>query len=291
MTTQHQFGGDWTKRKLEALRKYLDAYMKIFTANEKAKSFHTVYVDAFAGTGYRTPTDSDEPSLFPELTEQDNQEFLKGSASIALEMDKPFKEYLFIEQKQSHVAALEHLKKQFPERRIQIKQGDANTILHTWIRETNWRCTRAVVFLDPYGMQVEWSLIEAIAKTEAIDLWLLFPLGVGVNRLLTKCAPPPPTFSDRLTRFFGTEEWRDRFYHRQKTIFDEEVEHKSATFDSIRDFFIERLETVFKAVAKNPLVLTNSRNNPIYLLCFAAGNPKGAPTALKIADHILSHQT
>ncbi len=39
------------------------------------------------------------------------------------------------------------------------------------------------------------------------------------------------------------------------------------------------------------ILLTNVRNNPIYLLCFAAGNPKGAPTALKIADHILSHQT
>jgi hypothetical protein len=26
---------------------------------------------------------------------------------------------------------------------------------------------------------------------------------------------------------------------------------------------------------------------PIYLLCFAAGNPKGAPTAVKIAKDIL----
>ncbi len=290
MTTQHQFGGDWTERKLQVLRKYLDAYMTIFTGNQKANFFHTVYVDAFAGTGYRTLTDPDENLLFAELTMQDNQAFLEGSAQIALKMQKPFREYLFIEQKHSYIRELESLSKNFPNRRIQIQQGDANDILHRWIRETDWRCTRAVVFLDPYGMQVEWSLIEAIAKTNAIDLWLLFPLG-GVNRLLTKHALPPKSFSDRLTRFFGTEDWRNRFYQSQKTMFEDVVAHKSANFDSIKRFFIERLETVFAAVAENPLVLTNSRNNPIYLFCFAAGNPKGAPTALKIANHILNHQT
>ena len=36
-----------------------------------------------------------------------------------------------------------------------------------------------------------------------------------------------------------------------------------------------------------PGVLRNSSNNPLYLLCFAAGNDKGAPIAVKIANHIL----
>jgi hypothetical protein len=40
-------------------------------------------------------------------------------------------------------------------------------------------------------------------------------------------------------------------------------------------------------VAPNPLILTNSKEVPIYLLCFAAGNPKGGPTAVKIANDIL----
>ena len=43
---------------------------------------------------------------------------------------------------------------------------------------------RAVLFLDPYGMEVEWDTMVAIAKTQAIDLWILFPLGIAVNRLL-----------------------------------------------------------------------------------------------------------
>lgn len=52
-------------------------------------------------------------------------------------------------------------------------------------------------------------------------------------------------------------------------------------------YFVKRLKTVFKGVAEQPLVLTNSAGCPLYLFCFAAGNPKGAKIAVKIADHIL----
>jgi len=50
---------------------------------------------------------------------------------------------------------------------------------------------------------------------------------------------------------------------------------------------VARLKTVFARVAENPLALRNSTNTPLYLLCFAAGNPKGAATAVKIAGDIL----
>ena len=41
------------------------------------------------------------------------------------------------------------------------------------------------MFLDPYGTQVSWTTIKAIADTRAIDLWILFPIGT-VNRLLNR---------------------------------------------------------------------------------------------------------
>ncbi|WP_322494645.1 three-Cys-motif partner protein TcmP [Chloroflexus sp.] len=238
--------------------------------------------------GYQTLAEPSEAPLFKELSESNTQAFLQGSARIALAMNKPFGEYLLIEKRAGHVAELERLRAAFPDRRIRIAQGDANHVLQDWIQCTDWQRTRAVVFLDPYGMQVEWSLIKAIADTQAIDLWLLFPFGMGVNRLLTKEAPPP-VWEEKLTRFFGTDEWRDRFYQRQIDMFGNVFEPRLANAASIKQFFIERLATIFAAVAPNPLVLTNSRNNPLYLLCFAAGNPKGAQTALKIAQHILGH--
>ncbi|PSQ97733.1 MAG: hypothetical protein BRD55_00900 [Bacteroidetes bacterium SW_9_63_38] len=51
--------------------------------------------------------------------------------------------------------------------------------------------------------------------------------------------------------------------------------------------YVERLEDEFTAVAPNPRPLYNSQGNPTCLLCFAAGNPKGAPTAVDIANDIL----
>lgn len=292
--TKHEFGGEWTSEKLERVRKYLTAYTTIFDRNPRAKKLTCVYVDAFAGTGYRSQprqmSGSDLP--LPELTAPDNTAFLKGSARIALEVEPPFRRYLFIEQDRERAKELEALKAEFTDKinRIHIEVANANSYLMQWCANTDWRFTRAVVFLDPYGMQVEWPLIRAIAQTQAIDLWILFPLGMAVNRLLTKAEPPPEEWAQALTRLFGTDEWKATFYPQKKvlTLFGEEdLQSKQANFVQIGQFFVDRLKTVFTAVAENPLPLFNSRNVPLYLLCFAAGNPKGAPTAIKIAQHIL----
>ena len=52
-------------------------------------------------------------------------------------------------------------------------------------------------------------------------------------------------------------------------------------------YFNDRLATIFAGVASEPKVLLNSANCPLYLLCFAVSNEKGAPIALKIATYLL----
>jgi three-Cys-motif partner protein len=113
---------------------------------------------------------------------------------------------------------------------------------------------------------------------------------VAINRLLTRNEPPPKEWAKALTKILGTDDWRTAFYSQQTvpTLFGEEdIQVKDADFDSIAKFFVNRLKAVFAGVADNPLPLRNSKNIPLYLLCFASGNPKGAPTAIKIAQHIL----
>lgn len=292
---KHVFGGDWTSDKLERVRKYLCAYTTIFKNNPRATYFTTVYVDAFAGTGERVDSGghrAEAASIFEEDDLADADALQKGSARIALEVEPPFDRFLFIERSAKRVEELEKLRSEFPARSasIQIEQGDANDFLQQWCRKSKWQRQRAVVFLDPYGMQVDWTTIEVIAATKAIDLWILFPLGMAVNRLLTRSEPPPAVWADALTRFFGNEEWRAEFYPKKTelTLFgEEETERKEANFESIGEFFLKRLKTVFAQVASNPLIMSNSKGVPIFLLCFAAGNPKGAPTAVKIAKDIL----
>lgn len=293
--SEHVFGGEWTREKLERVSKYLKAYTKIFHTNERARYFTTYFVDAFAGTGDRIDSSIPEPSETPLLEMESDPEWVelqKGSSRIALEVEPGFDRYLFIEDSKKRVAELEKLKALYPARAsdVLIEHGDANTVLTNWCRQTDWQSHRAVVFLDPYGMQVNWSTIEAIAATKAIDLWILFPIGQAVNRLLVNRRPPPESWASALTRTFGEDAWRHRFYKKsvQQSLFgDEELETKIADFADIEAYFLERLGSVFESVAKNPLLLFNSRGTPIYLLCFAVGNEKGAPTAVRMAQDIL----
>lgn len=295
MTLPHQFGGQWTEEKLTRLRKYLKAYITIFKGNEKASWFQTIYVDAFAGTGQRNFSDIAEETstTFFFRDEADVKDFREGSAWVALELEPSFDQYLFIEQDPAYAEQLrELLQEQFAHKnhKVTISPDDANHKLRDWCGNTNWQKHRAVVFLDPYGMQVEWATIEALARTKAVDLWILFPLGQGVNRLLKRKSPPEGALADRLTRLFGTPDWKDAFYQpsSQMSMFDtEEQVEKTASFASIEKFFVDRLKTIFHQVAENPLSLYNSKNVPIYLLCFAAANPKGSETAVKIAQDIL----
>ena len=89
----------------------------------------------------------------------------------------------------------------------------------------------------------------------------------------------------------GTPEWHDVFYRTYVDLFGKKRTEKIANFEGIGRYYNERLKKAFSrcGVAANPRPLYNSRGNPLYLLCFAASNPKGARTALKIAQYILAN--
>ena len=183
----HSFGGDWTSTKLNVLAKYLAAYTTALKDKPSpGLAFRKAYIDAFAGTGYRTARrerDEDASSgtlPFPDLAAGDPQQLLDGSARLALKVEPRFDRYIFIERDAKRCGALEGLQTEFPDlaANILIEQGEANAEIQKLCAK-DWSGHRAVLFLDPYGMQVEWQTIEAVAKTKAIDLWLLFPLGIG----------------------------------------------------------------------------------------------------------------
>lgn len=203
------FGGDWTEKKLEVLRKYLWSYATILAK----RHYRFDYIDAFAGTGYREARYEHEPTefLIPELAESEPQRFLDGSARIALSEER-FNRYIFVEQIASIANELRRLELEFPKAagRIEIVIEDANSYLQR-ICGSPWPNRRALVFIDPFAMQVEWKTITAIARTEAIDMWLLFPLG-AVNRLLRRDGEIDEAIRQRLSSVFGTEDWFDEIY-------------------------------------------------------------------------------
>jgi three-Cys-motif partner protein len=285
---EHRFGGPWTAKKLKVLKKYLSAYTQAL----KKQPFQKYYIDAFAGTGYRSDaSDHTREGCLP--FEEGSPDLLDGSARIALKVSPSFDTYIFIEKNAKRCAELEKLKQEFPGRTndIQIIQGDANQTIQILCRE-NWAGRRAVLFVDPYGMQVDWVTIQAIAKTKAIDLWVLFPLGMGINRLLSKDGKIEDNRRERLNTFLGTEDWYKELYSttKRQDLYGNEVEEvEKATIDVIGRYCVNRLKQVFMGVAEKPAVLKNKTNNQMYLFCFAVSNEKGKDLALRIANNILEN--
>jgi three-Cys-motif partner protein len=153
----HQFGGNWTTAKLDLVAEYLASY----TTALKNAPFRKGYIDAFAGTGYRDAKPDNEAGvsqspLFPDLAMREPQDLLEGSAVRALKTSPPFDSYVFIERSPARCKQLEDLKLQFPDlaNAIQIREGEANLEIQA-LCSKNWSSHRAVLFLDPYGMQVE----------------------------------------------------------------------------------------------------------------------------------------
>ncbi len=275
------FGGPWTEQKLEILRRYLDAY----TTALKNRLFSLVYVDAFAGEGTWQPNSEYQGNVYGEF-----RELHDGSARIALGVsDKQFDRLVLIEKEQKRSARLEAIKKEFPDRNIEIVNSDANVAL-PWVCDSLSNRDRAVVFLDPYATEVSWETVEALAKTQKIDCWILFPLS-AIARMMPRQGEPPEEWKRKLDKIFGDRShWAD-FYQpsRQLSMLGDEpqlVRHQGS--EQIATRYRERLESVFSRVAPSPRTLVNSTNAPLFELFFAASNPRGADIAVKIANHILT---
>lgn len=184
---------------------------------------------------------------------------------------------------------LKKLERDFPSKAISCQNADANTYIKDLCKKIKWKNHRAVLFLDPFAMEVHWTALEAIAETKAIDIWILFP-AMAVNRLLFKTKEIPSNMKKKLDMLFGTKKWKNNFYREssQLQLFsnDNELE-KIANFEGIKSFYLERLRTIFEGVADNPLPLKNLTGSTLFYLFFAVSNPRGKQPALRIAQHIL----
>lgn len=282
--------GPWAKEKLEALGQYLSFYTIVLK-----KQGHwlrgTIFVDAFAGPGLsrvRTKEKAAEPpGLFGPYPESDKAEteFLKGSPRVALDIANPFTSYIFVERDLQRIAELHALKKQYAATRtIAVHEGDANAALQGWLSSgIYWAHHRAVVFLDPFGMQVPWSTIEALAKTKAVEVIINFPLGMAIQRLLTKSGDIPPGWQMSLDTFFGSPQWRDLVYAEDADLFGPKKRKVEGSGVRLLEWYRARLKAIFGHVSTARLI-KNTRGNPLYYLIWAGPNATG----LKGAEHILS---
>lgn len=145
----------------------------------------------------------------------------------------------------------------------------------------------ALVFLDPFGMDIQWNTISLL-KGKRVDLWILIPTGVAINRLLDR--EGELRHLDKLEECLGlseTEIKREFYLEREEfNLFNGKIKSLEKISDSISHItklYIKQLKTIWNFVTDEPLVLINSKNVPIYHFVFASNNQ----TALKIASGII----
>lgn len=286
--------GPWAQEKLEKLAKYLRAYATILAnQKEKGKFEGFVYVDAFAGAGRARVRDAAGSAGagsvltgFDALGGDDEaRELLDGSPRIALRVEPAFTAYVFIEKSRNRITQLEKLRTEFHDRRITIQRGDCNQYLREeLVKRVDWKRWRAVVFLDPFGMQVPWSTLHSLGATGGIEIILNLPIGMAIQRLLKRTGTFTNEEKSRLDRYFGDSEWFPLLYEEGTDLFGERRVAKQETAERrLLAWYRERLKRAFGSVSEAYLV-TNTKGAHLYHLVWAGRNQTG----LKIANHVLT---
>ena len=272
----NQFGGNWTQQKIEMVVAYAKAYLIILNKYPKYKP---LYFDGFAGSG----------DIYKN--EETDLEVIKGTAIRILEINEPisFDTYYFVEKDEKNKIELENIIKQnFPQKRTYVVAEDCNKKLQSMANylKGHSEC-RVLAFIDPYGMSLDWCSIECL-KSLGIDLWILVPTGMGINRLLKKDGNISDAWLEKLERFLGLtkEVILDHFYKESKrlTLFGEEtiIAKEENAIVKAADLYRKRLNTVFKFVSE-PFAMKNSTNSIMYHFMMATNNK----TAIKIANDVI----
>lgn len=283
------WGGPWTEKKLNAFSKYVKAYLAIM---KKQPYWKTIYFDGFAGSGSKENDIKTELYKQLKITEEEERTY-KGAAErvLSLPSDLNFNYYYFIDKKQGSLSKLESRLKQnidLSNKTVEFRAGDANKLITDLANALKTNKYAALIFLDPFGMQIDWTSIEALRGSRS-DVWILVPTGVVVNRLLDKAGELK--FIDKLQSFFGLnqEEIKSLFYKQEvrNTLFGEEerINKVSKPIEKIAKIYATRMKTIWQYVTEEPLRLDNRNGVPIFHFVFASNNSN----ALKIANQIIKN--
>lgn len=178
----------------------------------------------------------------------------------------------------------EDLATEYQHNKIEIIDGDANDAIYRTLINGNfdWRRSRGVVFLDPFGLQVPWKTLEDLSKPGTIEVIINLPIGTAIQRLLPSNGDFSTSDAERLNRYFGTPEWFDVAYERRADMFGNTVAKHADAGQRLAAWYRDRLKGVFGQASRARLI-RNHKGGHLYYLIWAGRNETGR----KIATDIL----
>lgn len=273
--------GDWSVDKLDILQSYSEQYALILQNQTTAKGgpqFYCGYIDGFAGAG--------------QHIHKGTGKVIAGSPTIALTLPTKFDEYHFVDLDNERVKQLQKLCHGHLSAHVHL--GDCTDVLLDKVfpkfQYKDYR--RALCFLDPYGMHLDWKVLAAAGSMKSIEIFLNFPV-MDINRNVKRenLNEVDADHRDRMTKFWGDETWHAAmFAPSDQTNFlgllgDGGEIHELDKKDN--EAFVSVFRTRLKEYAgfsfvPEPVAMRNSKNAVVYYLFFASNNKTGE----KIANHI-----
>jgi three-Cys-motif partner protein len=252
--------GAWSVLKLDIIEKYGSAYTTTFE-NLRGRNLKKYYIDAFSGAGVH-------------VVKRTHQQ-IEGSPARALKITPPFDWFYFIDLNKDKAAYLEKLCE--GRSNVDIINDDANTYLRKLLPTIQYqKFNRALCVLDPYGLHLDWDIIELAGKSQAVDMFLNFPV-MDMNRNAIWRTPEraTPEGIERMNRFWGNESWKQAAYakSRQADLFSEPDGEKQPN-SAIVAAFRERLNKVAGfGFVPGPMPMINRKRAVVYYLFFASPKP------------------
>jgi three-Cys-motif partner protein len=259
--------GYWSEIKLAIVKEYAEAYTTVM----RTQSFKYIYIDAFAGPGM--------------YVSKRTGKLVKGSPINALGTKSPFSEIHLIDSDPVKVVALRELSGTRPE--VHVHKGDANTILPEQVfphcKYTDF--CRALCLLDPYGLDVEWKIVETAGKLKSIEIFYNFMImDANRNVLWRKRENVSQAQAERMDFVWGDRSWEQAAYVPQLDLFGGTKDQKEGN-PHLAEAFRKRLHDVagFKFVPE-PIPMKNNQGVVIYYLFFASNKEAGANIAKDIFE-------
>ncbi len=258
----------WSEVKLDIIKKYAQAYSVIINSKPEIKKH--LYIDGFSGAGLHISKQTGE--------------YILGSPLNALNINPAFDEFHFIDLNSGKAGLLRDATKK--QNNIYIYEADCNKILIEKVfPRARWSdFHRALCLLDPYGLHLDWQVMQTAGQMRSIEIFLNFPV-MDMNRNVL-WGNPDKVKPEQLTRmdlFWGDRTWKDAAYSEEQGLFEEIKVRKH--IGAVITVFRKRLVEVagFKYVPE-PIPMRNNSGAIMYYLFFASPNKTGAKIVKDIYD-------
>jgi three-Cys-motif partner protein len=246
--------GAWGEDKYRLVQNYA----KMFATSMKGKWDCRVYIDLFSGAG--------------RSKIRDTNKIISASPLLALDIPNKFDRYIFCEQDEKKVIALqERVKREFSEVDTRFIKGDVNQLADKILSEIPQHGQRFKVlsfcFVDPYKIgNIRFQTIKKLSD-RFIDFLILIPTGMDAQRNVSSYVNPTNTTVDN---FLGNADWRKDWPTAEK--------NGEGFGYFIAKYFAKEIAALgykYGGIDETVLVRSTEKNLPLYHLAFFSRNKLG----------------